>query len=94
MTYGTRAPKEIRMSARTLQELLAGRLPHKLFNERFNRPNEVNIFERQLRMGCLLESTTIEKHPDEDSDEIVFRFGEPDPTAADFFISPNGNNQR
>jgi hypothetical protein len=43
-----------------------------------------NLFEQQLRAGCLLESANVEQHSDEDSDEIVFRFGEPDPAASSF----------
>ncbi|SPE18355.1 hypothetical protein SBA5_150089 [Candidatus Sulfotelmatomonas gaucii] len=37
-----------------------------------------------MRRGSIIESARVEKKPDEDSDEIVFTFGLPDPSVAPF----------
>jgi hypothetical protein len=85
VTYGRQSAKEIRISTHTLLEALAGRIPQAVLTQHFGMGvGRSNLFDQQLRAGCLLESATVERKPDEDSDEIVFRFGEPDPATSSF----------
>jgi hypothetical protein len=83
-TVGRNGVGEIRMLTRTLLEVLGGRLPVKKLNESYSLNKREGIFEHQLRRGSVIESVRVEKKPDEDSDEIVFTFGLPDPSAAPF----------
>lgn len=77
---------EIRMSTQTLLEVLGGRLSVKELNEAYLLNKREGLFEHQLRRGSVIESARVEKRPDEDSDEIVFTFGPPDPSVAPFTL--------
>ena len=77
---------EIRMSTQTLLEVLGGRLSAKKLNEAYSLNKREGIFEHQLRRGSVIESARVEKKSDEDSDEIVFTFGLPDPSVAPFTV--------
>lgn len=83
-TLGRHGVGEIRMSTRTLLEVLGGRIPVKKLNETYSLNKREGIFEHLLRRGNIIESVRVEKKTDEDSDEIVFTFGHPDPSTAPF----------
>jgi hypothetical protein len=85
-TAGRNGVGEIRMSTQTLLEVLGGRLSAKKLNEAYSLNKREGIFEHQLRRGSVIESARVEKKSDEDSDEIVFTFGLPDPSVAPFTV--------
>ena len=71
----------IKMSARKIQELLAGRMsPQELLSE-YERPGAPfqNPFERALRQGLTMEAISLTKTPDGDDDLLEIRFGVADP---------------
>jgi hypothetical protein len=78
----------IRISARALLDLLAGRVSQKKFFEDHKlTPTEthkdaVNYFERSLKQGRLIDGIKLERSIDEDDDWIVIQFGNPDPAIA------------
>ena len=84
----------IKISARELMELLAGRVTIERINELHNRtgsdtspePNQmVNQFERQLHEGRLPKAISVIKTDENDSDDwIEFEFGDPDPSISPF----------
>lgn len=81
--------EEIRLPARALVELLAGKIDLNRFREDHHlvssRPGEASIdFARRLSEGRTLESARIERAPDDDDDWIVFTFGDPDPAISPF----------
>ena len=88
LTYsgGRNGVGEIRMSTQTLLEVLGGRLSVKELNDAYSPNKREGLFEHQLRRGSVIESARVEKKPDEDSDEIVFTFGLPDPSVAPFTV--------
>lgn len=72
-----------RISARSLLELMAGRLDQK----QFAKDHEIggaNFFEHKLKGGELITSACVEQRPDEDDDWITFEFGPPDVATAAF----------
>jgi hypothetical protein len=81
---------EIKISARTLVELLAGRLEQQRFLEDHNliptkeRPIPGPFFERQLAAGQTLQSLHLEKCEHEDDDWVVLKFDGPDPAISPF----------
>jgi hypothetical protein len=82
--------RSIRISARTLLELLAGKLDQETFlkahglvpSELTNTP--YNFFLEKLERGQLLIDAEVEHIPDEDDDWIVFHFGELDTAISPF----------
>jgi hypothetical protein len=71
---------EIKLSARTLLELLAGRITLDDFLDRHGRDRGwVPMFEQKLRTGQLLIDARIERLPEGDDDWVVFRFSDWDP---------------
>jgi hypothetical protein len=77
--------KEVKLSSRAIQELLAGRLTQEEFFKLHRMIDGqgakaiANPFEIALAGGRSIESMRVEKNRDKDDDWIVFRFGEPDP---------------
>ncbi len=87
MSLGPTGISEIRMSTRTLLDVLAGRLSSERLNKHYQHGNSGHgLFEHLVRSGSLIESARVEIKPNEDDDEIVFRFGKPDPATASFTI--------
>jgi hypothetical protein len=86
LTAGRNGVGEIRMSTQTLLEVLGGRLSAKKLNEAYSHNKREGLFEHQLRRGTVIESARVERKPEDDSDEIVFTFGLPDPSVAPFTI--------
>lgn len=83
--YGSWSMSEtqIKISARSLMELLAGRMSLEQFLEHHggNR-GFVTLFEQKLRGGQLLVGANVETVPERDDDWVVFQFGPPDPALA------------
>ena len=72
-----------RISARSLLELMAGRLDPKLF-AKDHEIGGANFFEHKLKRGELITNASLEQRPDEDDDWITFEFGPPDVAVAAF----------
>lgn len=77
---------EIKLSTRTLLDLLSGRLTTERFNREYRFDNGRNPFERELRRGFTLESAVVKRLLDEDDDEIILKFAGPDPALARFTV--------
>jgi len=86
------ADPEVRISARALLNLLTGNISQREFFEANNyvvahdprgaRP--MNPFRLLSKDGRLFVSARVERSPEEDDDEVVFRFGNPDPAVGPF----------
>jgi hypothetical protein len=79
---------EIRMSARELLDLLAGKLDYERFAKRYDLGGG-NLFRLFRDRGRMISSTAIEHCPDEDDDWVVLRFSDGDPVTSDFTV-PEG----
>ena len=76
---------EVRISARALQELLAGTKSYERFAEEHGwDTGQGNVFRGQLASGRLFATARIEPGDNEDDDWIVFEFGVPDPSVSPF----------
>lgn len=67
----------VKISARKIQEVLAGKMtPMQLFGE-YGRPDAPceNLFSRALKQGLTIESVTLTRVPEADDDLLEFRFG-------------------
>jgi hypothetical protein len=71
----------VKMSARKVHELLAGKITAQVLFAEYARPGERldNPFERALNRGFTVEAIKITKEPDQDDDLIEIAFGFPDP---------------
>ena len=85
MTY-----KSVKLSARILLKLLAGRIDQAEFQRQvglsFGKgpgPGP-NVFEHWLREGRLIAGIDIERCPDKDDDWIRISFSDPDPAISKF----------
>jgi hypothetical protein len=84
--------KTIKISARSLTELLAGRLDQKQFLEQYGftlterNPHPVPFFELQLRQGHTLRNAFVERDQHKDDDLIVFEYDGPDPAISPFRV--------
>ena len=74
---------KVKISARDLLALMAGRLDQERFVKGY-ATGGANFFDLRLKRGELITSATVEHIPDEDDDWITFEFGEPDPAVAPF----------
>jgi hypothetical protein len=84
--------KTIKISARTLTELLAGKLDQKQFLEQYGfKPTERNpqpmpFFDWQLRQGHTLRNAFVERDQHKDDDLIVLEYDGPDPAISPFHV--------
>lgn len=82
----------IKISSRGLLELLAGIIEKDDFmkSHQFvptdDHPHNVNLFERKLREGRLINNIHVEKSEDQDDDWLVFEFGPPDPAISKYIF--------
>jgi hypothetical protein len=91
MSIGPNGIREVRISTRTLLDVLCGRLSQKRFNEHYRYGNgQEGVFENLVRTGSLIESARVERKPSEDDDEIIFTFGRPDPASSAFKVPRDG----
>lgn len=78
----------IKISARLVQELLAGDVSVERFAEFHgwgNGPEDMpNPFARSLRSGELISTINVIDYGDEDDNQFEFRFGPPDPAVSPF----------
>ncbi len=79
----------VTLSARTVQELLAGKTTHENFGKHYagSIPNPVAAFAAALKAGRLIESVSIEKCSDRDDDWLTFHLSKPDPAVSAFKVS-------
>jgi len=77
--------KRVRISARTILELLAGRLDHARFLKAHDF-DRLNPFANGLKQGRLIVSAQIERSgdPEEDDEWLVLEFGDPDPAISPY----------
>jgi hypothetical protein len=90
MTFGSH---EVRISARTLLELLSGRLTFEEFVERydsipagFRSASYTNFFDMRLKEGMLISEIHLEVSPTKDDDTIIIKLTGPDPAIAPFRV--------
>jgi hypothetical protein len=67
----------IKMSARKIQEVLAGRMTPDQFFSDYGPPGSPteNPFARMLRQGMTIQSVSLTRVPEADDDLLEFRFG-------------------
>ncbi len=87
LIYGGSA---VKVSARKIQEVLAGRMTPRQFFENYAHPNSPfeNPFARALKQGFTIQSVTLTKLPDADDDLLEFHFG-PDAAIRKFESNKN-----
>ena len=90
----TMSSNEIRMSSRTLMELLSGRMTHEDFMSRyenissgFRTPGYTNFFDMKLRNGMMISDITIVPSDTKDDDVISIKWSGPDPAISRFVPS-------
>ena len=85
---------KITISARTVLELLAGRLDYAKFSMGYGLGRS-NPFLRNLREGRLIVSAMIERSefPEDDDELLTLEFGEPDPAVSPFKITSTEPSQ-
>ena len=87
VSYGPSRVNKVRMSTRTLMDLLSGRLTPDALNRRYlHGDGEEGFFQHLAKTGSLIESAVVQRNPLEDDDEIEFTFAGPDPAVAPFRI--------
>src|SRR3546814_13407670 len=81
----------IKISARLVQELLAGDVSAEKFAEFHGwgqgSDDMPNPFERSLRRGELISAISVVDCGDEDDNQLEFRFGPPDPAVSPFRLT-------
>lgn len=90
----TMSSNEITISARTLMELLAGRMSFQEFSDRYDSiptgcrtPGYTNFFDMRLKEGKLISEITIEKSETQDDDTIAIKLRGPDPSISPFVVN-------
>lgn len=92
--------REIKLSSRSIVELLAGKVDQRKFLEDHrlvpskSHPDAPSFFLRQLTEGRMIKEVRIERCSDVDDDWIVLTFGEPDPAISPFKEGRSGGNTR
>jgi hypothetical protein len=81
---------EIRISARELLDLLAGRLDPKRFAANHDAGGGTNIFSIFQSHGRMITGAGVERRPEEDDDWVILKFGAGDPAVSDFRMPRSG----
>ena len=76
---------EIRISARELPDLLAGKLDQKLFAENHDIGGK-NIFSIFRSQGKMIDRANVEHYPEEDDDWVILEFSADDPAMSNFRV--------
>ncbi len=77
----------VTLSARAVQELLAGKISPEDFRKRYgSAPNPVTAFAGALKAGRVIENVSVERCPEQDDDWLTFHFSKPDPALAPFQV--------
>jgi hypothetical protein len=89
----------VKISARTVLELLAGRKTISEINQvhgwcanAAQRGEMLNPFERRLREGRMVTRIGVEAAEDEPDDGLTIEFGEPDPAISPFLVKRNSES--
>lgn len=89
----TMSSRELRISSRTLMDLLSGRLTQEDFVSRYEQSPHVaraddytNFFDMKLKRGMMISDIRIVKSETEDDDVIVINWDGPDPAISQFQI--------
>ncbi|HVC91597.1 MAG TPA: hypothetical protein VND66_13350 [Acidobacteriaceae bacterium] len=82
---------EIRISARELLDLLAGRLDQKRFAENHDMGGGNNIFSLYRAQGKMIKRAEVERLPQKDDDWVILEFSAGDPAVSDFTVPKSGN---
>jgi hypothetical protein len=79
----------VKVSARKVQELLAGKITAEQLFSDYQHPHSKfeNPFLLALKSGLTMESATVTRVPDADDDLLEIRFGPPDPAIRKFTVS-------
>lgn len=86
----TMSENEIKLSSRTVLDLLAGKITYEDFPETYK-----GYFESMVSEGRLLEAAKIEKDKfEKDDDWLVFQFGEPDPAITPYTVPKKAKPQK
>jgi len=82
--------RSIQMSSRTFLELLAGKMSIDDFAKHYSidQRGVLNPFMQKLQNGQLITGIKLIPHPDQDDDEIIIEFGDPDPAIGLFRKPP------
>ena len=82
----TMTSRSLRMSTRTLLELLAGKMRIDDFTKSYSLDarTPINPFMQRLRNGQLITAISVHSQPDQDDDEVTIEFGDPDPAVRVF----------
>ena len=84
---------EISISSRSILRLLAGEMTLDELCDEYRTEGETPMpkgaFKNKLERGRMIEAVEIIRHEEDDDDEIVFRFGEPDPAISPFRVPDN-----
>jgi len=75
---------EIRISARELLDLLAGRLDQKRFAQNHDIGGGNNIFSLYQSRGKMINRAAVERRPEEDDDWVILEFSADDPAVSSF----------
>jgi hypothetical protein len=76
---------EIRVSARTVLDLLAGKIDYEHFPETYK-----DFFQQMTKEGRVFSKASIETDTSEmDDDWLLLNFGEPDPSVTPFHLPDN-----
>ena len=76
---------QIKLSAITILQLLAGELDHSMFEMAHGFDKKIpNPFRRALSEGRVIGSCSVERSAEDDDDWITFEFSEADPALAPF----------
>lgn len=85
---------EIRISARTLMELLSGRMTFQEFTDSYDlipsgckAPGYTNFFDMRLKEGKLIGDISIVRSDTKDDDLITIKLSGPDPAISSFVVS-------
>lgn len=84
---------EIRISARTLLDLLIGKLDQKRFAQH-HALGSGDIFSNFQAHGMMIKRAEVERRPDEDDDWVVLEFGPDDPAVSNFRLPKSDKSGR
>ena len=84
---------EIRISARELFDLLAGRLDQKRFAQNHDMGGG-NIFSIFQAHGKMIKRAEVECRPDDDDDWLILEFGADDPAVSSFKVPKSDKSEQ
>jgi hypothetical protein len=86
---GNLMSQAVKLSARKIQELLAGKITAEQLFSDYQHPDSKfeNPFLSGLKSGLTMESASVTRVPDADDDVMEIRFGPPDPAIKKFTVS-------